>query len=39
MKDNLTDEMHMKIGKAIAKAFLLGVLIGSIGTFIYFRYN
>lgn len=30
MKDNLTDELNLKIGKAILKAFVLGVAIGLI---------
>ena len=37
MKDNLTDEMHFKIGKAIVKAFALGIILGSIVTHIYLR--
>lgn len=37
MKDNLTDEMHFKIGKAIVKAFILGAILGSIATCIYLR--
>ena len=37
MKDNLTDEMHFKIGKAIVKAFVLGIILGSIVTSIYLK--
>lgn len=37
MKDNLTDEMHFKIGKAIVKAFILGVILGSVVTYLYLR--
>lgn len=32
MKDNLTDEMHFKIGKAIVKAFVLGAILGAVIT-------
>lgn len=37
MKDNLTDEMHFKIGKAIVKAFVLGVMAGSVAIYFYIR--
>lgn len=39
MKDNLTDELNLKIGKAILKAFILGVAIGIIIAYTYFRFN
>ena len=37
MKDNLTDEMHFKIGKAILKAFTLGMIVGSIITYFFLK--
>ena len=37
MKDNLTDEMHYKIGKAILKAFTLGIIMGSALTYVFLR--
>ena len=37
MKDDLTDEMHFKIGKAIVKAFVLGIILGIVATYFYLR--
>ena len=37
MKNKLTDEMHLKIGKAIVKAFAMGTILGIVATYFYLR--
>ena len=37
MKNKLTDEMHLKIGKAIVKAFAMGTILGIVVTYFYLR--